>query len=269
MAQPNYIGEKKGHIYYITINRPEKRNALAFEMLREIADMVEAVIPDPEVRVIILKGEGKMFSSGVDLNSLANLAPLFLGDSAAGGATIRELVTKGQQCLNLLDTVEIPIICAIHNRVQGMAMELVLACDIRLMSDDCVWGLQEVKFGLIPDLGGNSRLSRLVGPARAMEINMTGNMYTARQALDWGVASYLYPEKDLFAEAEKLALDIASNAPLAVGAIKKVVKRGLGVDLRTQLDMEGYFQSILGRSEDFKEGIQAMLEKRKPEWKRK
>ncbi len=269
MTQRNYIGEKKGPIYYISINRPEKRNALMFEMLREIADMVEAVLPDPEVRVIILKGEGKMFSSGVDLNSLANLAPAFLGDSAAGGSTIRELVTRGQQCLNLLDTAEIPIICAIHNRVQGMAMELVLACDIRLMSDDCTWGLQEVKFGLIPDLGGNSRLCRLVGSARAMEINMTGNMFTARQALDWGLASYVYPEKDLFAEAEKLALDIASNAPLAVGAIKKVVKRGMGLDLMTQLDMEGYFQSIVARSEDFKEGISAMLEKRKPVWKRK
>jgi enoyl-CoA hydratase len=148
-------------------------------------------------------------------------------------------------------------------------MELVLACDIRLMSDDCVWGLQEVKFGLIPDLGGNARLSRIVGGARAMEVNMTGNMFTAQQALEWGLVSYIYPEKDLFAEAEKLALDIASNAPLAVGAIKKVVKRGLGVDLMTQLDMESYFQSIMARSEDFKEGITAMLEKRPAVWKRK
>jgi enoyl-CoA hydratase/carnithine racemase len=269
MAQQNYRGEKKGPVYHITINRPEKRNALTFEMIKEISDMVEAVLPDPEVRAILFKGEGKLFSSGVDLNSLAALAPVFLGDSAAGGSTIRELVTKGQQCLNLLDTAEVPIICAMHNRVQGMAMELVLACDIRLMSDDCVWGLQEVKFGLIPDLGGNARLSRIVGGARAMEVNMTGNMFSAQQALDWGLVSYIYPEKDLFAEAEKLALDIASNAPLAVGAIKKVVKRGLGVDLMTQLDMESYFQSIMARSEDFKEGITAMLEKRPAVWKRK
>ncbi len=265
----NFTGEKKGHVFHITINRPDKRNALTFEMLQEISDLVESLTKDTEVRAILLKGAGKMFSSGVDLGSLAGLLPLFTADEGAGGAGIRDLVAKGQKCMNLLESVEVPIICAIHNRIQGMAVELVLACDIRLMSDECLWGLQEVKFGLIPDLGGNTRLSRLVGPARAMEINMTGRMFTARQALDWGLVSYLYPEKDLFDEAEKLAVEIASAAPLAVGAIKKVVRKGLGVNQATQLDMEGFYQSICGRSEDFKEGITAMMEKRAPQWKRK
>ncbi|HDP80164.1 MAG TPA: enoyl-CoA hydratase [Spirochaetes bacterium] len=265
----NFLGEKKGHVYHITINRPDKRNALTFEMLQEIADMVEGLAKDPEIRAILLKGAGKMFSSGVDLGSLAGLLPLFTADEAAGGGGIRDLVAKGQRCYNLLESIEIPIICAIHNRVQGMAVELVLACDIRLMSEECAWGLQEVKFGLIPDLGGNTRLSRLVGPARAMEVNMTGRLFTARQALQWGLASYLYPEEKLFEEAEKLAIEIASNAPLAVGSIKKVVRRGLAFDQATQLEMEGFYQSICGRSEDFREGVNAMLEKRAPVWKRK
>ncbi len=265
----NYIGEKKGHVYHITINRPEKRNALSFEMLQEISDMVEGVAGDPDVRVILLKGAGKMFSSGVDLASLAGLLPLFAGDAAAGGSGIRDLVSKGQRCINLLESVEIPIICAIHNRVQGMAVELVLACDFRLMSDDCQWGLQEVTFGLIPDLGGNTRLSRLVGPARAMEINMTGKLFNAQQALQWGLASYLYPEGMLFEEAERFAGEIAASAPIAVGAIKKVIRKGLGVDQAIQLDMEGFYQSICGRSEDFREGVTAMLEKRPAQWKRR
>lgn len=265
----NYIGEKKDHIYHITINRPEKRNALSFEMLQEISDMVEGIARDPDVRVVLLKGSGKLFSSGVDLASLAGLLPLFTGDGGAGGAGIRDLVAKGQRCMNMMESVEIPIICAIHNRVQGMAVELALACDIRLMSDECLWGLQEVKFGLIPDLGGNTRLSRLVGPARAMEINMTGRLFNAEQALQWGLVSYLYPEDRLFEEAEKLAGEIASAAPIAVGSIKKVIRKGLAVDQATQLDMEGFYQSICGRSEDFMEGVTAMLEKREPKWKRK
>jgi enoyl-CoA hydratase/carnithine racemase len=150
-----------------------------------------------------------------------------------------------------------------------MAVELVLACDFRLMSDDCQWGLQEVTFGLIPDLGGNTRLSRLVGPARAMEINMTGKLFNAQQALQWGLASYLYPEGMLFEEAERFAGEIAASAPIAVGAIKKVIRKGLGVDQATQLDMEGFYQSICGRSEDFREGVTAMLEKRPAQWKRR
>ncbi len=269
MSNANFTGEKKDHIYYITINRPEKRNAISFDMLAEISDMIDAVSADRDVRVIVLRGEGKMFSSGVDLVSLGGLLPAFTGEAAAGGFSIRALVAKGQQCMNKLENIEIPIICAIHNRIQGMAVELSLACDFRLMSDDCTWGLQEVKFGLIPDLGGNARLSRIVGASRAMEINMTGKMFTAQQALEWGLVSYIYPEKVFFSEVDKFAQEIASNAPLSVGSIKRVIRKGLGVDFMTHLDLEAYFQSIVGRSEDFKEGVSAMLEKRPPNWKGK
>lgn len=269
MSNANFAGEKKGHIYYISINRPEKRNAISFDMLTEIAGMIDTISTDRDVRVIVLRGEGKMFSSGVDLMSLGGLLPAFTGDAAAGGFSIRQLVSKGQQCMNMLENIEIPIICAIHNRIQGMAVELSLACDFRLMSDDCTWGLQETKFGLIPDLGGNARLSRIVGAARAMEINMTGKMFTAQQALQWGLVSYVYPAAEFFAEVDKFAQEIASTAPLAAASIKRVIRKGLGVDFMTHLDLEAYYQSIVGRSEDFKEGISAMLEKRAPNWKGK
>ena len=150
-----------------------------------------------------------------------------------------------------------------------MALELALACDLRLMSDNCIWGLQEHQFGLIADLGGTSRLHRTIGAARAMEVLMTGRRYPAVKALEWGLISYLYPENTLVAEAEKLILDISKMAPLAVGMTKKIIKRGEGVDLMTQLDMEVSYQSILLRSEDFQEGITALMEKRDPLWKRK
>ena len=147
-------------------------------------------------------------------------------------------------------------------------MELALACDFRLMSDDCIWGMPELKFGLVADVGGTSRLHRTIGASRAMEVLMTGKTYSAGQALDWGLVSYLHPEAELFAEAEQMALAIARMAPLAVGATKKIIKRGEGVDLMTQLDMEATLQSILLRSQDFQEGISALIEKRDPVWKR-
>jgi enoyl-CoA hydratase/carnithine racemase len=263
------LGEKKGNIFYITLNRPEKRNAIAFEMLPEISQMVENQIIDPEIRAIIIKGEGKAFSAGVDFNSLGMLAGRWTGDESAGGAPIRSDIHKYQHYLNRLESIEIPIICAIHGAIFGLALELSLACDFRLMSDDCIWGMPELQFGLIADMGGTSRLHRTVGASRAMEILMTGKRYTAGKALEWGLVSYLYPENQMLLEAEKLAADIAKMAPLAVGATKKIVKQGEHVDLMAQMDMEVTLQSILCRSEDFQEGIQSLMEKRDPQWKRK
>ena len=269
MSDDYLVGEKKGGIYTITLNRPDKRNAINKEILMGICEAAEGQVTDPEIRAIIIKGEGKVFSAGVDFNSLgAELGP-FLGEGGAGGASLRALIHQYQQYLNRLEAVEIPIVCAMHGRVLGLGVELALACDIRLMSADCIWAMPEAKMGLIADLGGTTRLSRLLGPARAMEVLMTANEYTARQALDWGLISYLYPPEDLLTAAEKMALDIAAGAPLAVGAFKKIVKRGDGLDLMTQLDMEVNLQSILLRTEDFQEGIQALIEKRPAEWKRK
>jgi enoyl-CoA hydratase/carnithine racemase len=262
-------GEKKGYIYHLQLNRPEKRNAVPFEMLIEICDLVDKLITDPEIRAIVLTGEGKVFSAGVDFESLAMLVERFLVDSSAGGAPIRADIHKYQHYLNRLETIEIPIICAMHGAAFGMSLELALVCDIRIMSEDCQWGMQELQFGVIPDLGGTARLSKVLGTARAMEILSTGRKYTARQALDWGFVNYVFPADQLFEEANQLALDIAKMAPLAVGALKKVIRRGEGVDLMTQLDMEANLQSILLRSEDFQEGVKALMEQRAPEWKRR
>lgn len=269
MPENKLLAEKKGPIYTLTLNRPEKRNALPFEILRDICLEIEEQIIDTEIRGIIIKGNGKVFSAGVDFNSLGMLAGRFMADHAAGGASIRADIHKFQQYLNRIEAIEIPVICAMHGGVFGMALELALACDLRLMSDDCIWGLQEHQFGLIADLGGTSRLHRTIGAARAMEVLMTGRRYPAVKALEWGLISYLYPENTLVAEAEKLILDISKMAPLAVGMTKKIIKRGEGVDLMTQLDMEVSYQSILLRSEDFQEGITALMEKRDPVWKRK
>jgi enoyl-CoA hydratase/carnithine racemase len=269
MSDDNLIGEKKDRIFTITLNRPDKRNAINKEILTGICEQAESQVADPEIRAIIIRGEGKIFSAGVDFNSLGAEVGPFLGETGAGGASLRALIYQHQQYLNRLEAVEIPVICAMHGRVLGLGVELALACDIRLMSDDCIWGLPEGKMGLIADLGGTTRLSRLLGPSRAMEILMTASEYTAQQALDWGLISYLYPPEELFEAAEKMAGDMTAAAPLAVGATKKIIKRGEGVDLMTQLDMEVNLQSILLRTEDFQEGIQALLEKRPAQWKRK
>ena len=270
MSEDHVIGQKKDNIYYLTLNRPAKRNAMPFEMLPAICEQVEERILDPEIRVIVIKGEGKVFSAGVDFTSLGSLVGRWTGDQAAGGAMIRADIHKYQQFLNRIEAIEIPVICAMHGAVFGMALELALACDIRLMSDDCVWGLPELTFGLVADLGGTSRLSRVIGSARAMEVLMTGKKdFSAQTALDWGLINHVYPAGALFAEAEKLARAITKTAPIAVGATKKIIKRGEDGDLMKQLEMEVGMQSILVRSEDFQEGVMALMEGRPPQWKHK
>jgi enoyl-CoA hydratase/carnithine racemase len=269
MSNEYLTGNKTDNIYTITLNRPGKRNAINVEMMTGICEMAESQVSDPEIRAIILKGEGKIFSAGVDFNSIGAEVGACLGEAGAGGTSLRALIYKFQQYLNRLEAVEVPIICAMHGRTLGLAVELALACDIRLMSADCIWSMPELKMGVIADVGGTSRLARLLGPSRAMEILMTGRDYSAQQALDWGLINYHYAAEDLFGEAERMVQDIALTAPLAVGAVKKVIKRGEGVDLMTQQDMEANLNSILLRTEDFQEGITAMMEKRPAKWKKK
>lgn len=269
MSETYLAGEKKGSTFTITLNRPEKRNAITVEMLTGVCEMAESQTGDPDIRAIILKGEGQIFSAGVDFNSLGAEVGACLGEAGAGGALLRALIFRFQQYFNRLEAVETPIICAMHGRALGLGIELALACDIRLMGDDCVWAMPELKLGVIADLGGTSRLSRLIGPSRAMEIFLTARKYTAQQAADWGLVNYIYPQDDLIAEAEKMAGEMTATAPLAGGAVKKIIKRGEGVDLMTQLDMEANHNSILLQTEDFHEGLSAMMEKRPARWKKR
>ena len=269
MSDKYLVGAKKQNVYIITLNRPAKRNALNVEMMIGLCEMVEHQASDPEVRAIILKGEGTVFSAGVDFNSLGAEVGACLGEAGAGGAGLRALIYRFQQYLNRLEAVEVPIICAMHGRALGLAVELALACDMRLMSSDCIWSMPELKLGVIADVGGTSRLSRLLGPARAMEVLMTGRDYSAQQALDWGLINYHYAAEDLLGEAEKMVQNIATTAPLAAGAVKKIIKRGDGVDLMTQQDMEANHNSILLQTQDFQEGITAMMEKRPAKWKKR
>ena len=162
MSDEYLIGEKKQNIYTITFNRPEKRNALNVEMMAGLCEMVEHQVSDPEVRAIILKGEGTVFSAGVDFNSLGAEVGACLGETGAGGAGLRALIYRFQQYLNRLEAVEVPIICAMHGRALGLAVELALACDIRLMSADCIWSMPELKLGVIADVGG-STLAAITG----------------------------------------------------------------------------------------------------------
>ena len=246
-------------LFFVGLNRPEKRNAIHRDLLLELVDVIAAAEAERDVRAIILYGEGPVFSAGVDVAMLR-------GDIA--GETpprpFRALVGDMQAALSRLEAVEKPVIAALHRYAAGLALELALACDLRVATTDCELGLPEVRLGLIPDVGGTTRLVRTVGYARAKELLMTGRMIRAEEALALGLVSEVVAPGEHLAAATRLAAVIAANAPLAVGLAKKLVDLGHGLDKHTFQQLELFAQSVLLRTEDVREGVAALTERRPP-----
>lgn len=245
-------------LLYVGFNRPEKRNAIHRELLGELVDAIGSAEADPEVRAIVLYGEGPVFSAGVDFTTL--------GADVKGEARrpFRAMVGDMQTAVGRLEAIEKPVIAAMHRYVPGLALELALACDFRIATEDCELGLPEVRLGLIPDVGGTTRLVRTVGPARAKDLIMTGRMIRADEALRIGLVTEVVPTGEHLAAATRLAKVIAANAPLAVGLAKKLVDLGDGLDRHTYQQIELLAQSVLVRTEDAREGAAALAARRPP-----
>jgi enoyl-CoA hydratase/carnithine racemase len=245
-------------LLYVAINRPEKRNALHRELLTELVDTVVAAERDPEVRAVILHGEGPVFSAGVDFGMLA-------GDvSGEAPRPFRSHVGHMQAALSRLETLEKPVVAALHRYVPGLGLELALACDFRIAAADTELGLPEVRLGLVPDVGGTTRLVRTVGYAKAKELIMTGRMIRADEALAIGLVTRVVPTGEHLRGASELARELAANAPLAVGLAKRLIDLGTNVDAHTFLQLELLTQSLLVRSDDAREGARAAAERRPP-----
>jgi enoyl-CoA hydratase/carnithine racemase len=255
----------EGELAYVTLNRPEKRNAIGdgvLEALIEAANKAEA----SEARAIVLSGEGQVFSAGVDFSSLSGA-----GSGGAGAkpslARFRRSVAQSQAALNLLESIEKPVIGAIHGYAGGLGLELALACDARVAAAGTKLGMPEVRLGLIPDVGGTTRLTRTVGYAKAKELIMTARMIEASEAERIGLVNKVVAAGQQIAGAEELAREMARNAPLAVGMAKKVIDRGYNVDKMTFMDFEAIAQSSLLLTEDFYEGANAAAQRREPKFR--
>ena len=258
MSSSLVVTRREDAVLYVGLNRPEKRNAIHREMLLALVDAVAAAERDRDVRAVIVYGEGRVFSAGVDFGMLAADVE---GESRA---PLRTVVGEMQAALSRLEAIEKPVIGALHRYVPGLGLELALAFDLRIATSDCELGLPEVRFGLVPDVGGTTRLVRTVGYAKAKELIMTGRMIPASEALALGLVNQVVPPGDHLAAAARLAGEIAANAPLAVGLAKKLIDLGHGSDKQTFLQMELLAQSILVRTDDVREGALAAAERRAP-----
>lgn len=251
--------EVKDSIATIKINRPEAMNSLNYDTLEELDMVFQEIAKDSAVRSVIVTGEGKAFVAGADIAAMSEM-------SAAEG---REMMKKGHQVMNFMESLEKPIIAAVNGFALGGGCELALACDFRVASERAKFGQPEVNLGIIPGFGGTQRLPRLVGKSRGKLMIMTGDMVSAKEALEIGLCDKVVAPEELILEAEALARKIMSKAPLAIGAAKTVINIGYDLDMKTatSLEMEGFTGPFA--SADKTEGMKAFLNKREPDFKGK
>ena len=256
-----------GEIAYLGLNRPEKRNAINNEVLRALPEAL-AEVDRREIRAVILYGEGAVFSAGVDFTSLASDAGS-PGGSGGGPDLIRfrRFVHASQASLDAIERIEKPVIGALHGYVGGLGLEIALACDARIAAVGTKLGMPETRIGLVPDVGGTTRLTRTVGYAKSKELIMTARMIDADEAARIGLVNRVVSEGTQITAAEELAREIARNAPLAVGMAKRIIDIGASTDKSTFMDLEALAQSSLFQTEDFREGATALAQRRDPNFK--
>src|SRR5579885_190985 len=262
---PALLFEKRGHIAYITFNRPEVHNSFNPETLVRLSDAWEEVNRNDEIRVAIVSGAGEAaFSAGADLG---RLTPLFTGARKPEDEWDQRLLANrryGDMALLRNYDVDKPIVAAINGFCIAGGMELIQATDIRIAAEHASFGLQEVKWAIIPAAGSLARLQRQIPYCKAMEILLTGNRINAQEAWRLGLVNYVVPQAQLLSKAEEMAETIAANGPIAVRKIKEAVRRTSGRPLEDAFAIENECAREVMRSEDAKEGPRAFIEKRKP-----
>jgi enoyl-CoA hydratase/3-hydroxyacyl-CoA dehydrogenase len=251
--------EKKGPIAYLILNRPEKLNAVSPEMLKELTGALGAAGGDPDIRVIVLKGEGRAFCVGFDLAS-------FLEDTSP--QHVLGLVRQFQELNFLIEGLPKPVIASIHGYALGGGLEIALACDLRFASASSKVGQTEINLGFIPGAGGTQRVTRLAGPGRAKRLIFSGETVAASQAAEMGLLDGVFEDSKLADEVEAFALSLAEKPPLALAAAKKAINAATH-PIGPGSEIEATSFAALFGSEDVREGLGAFFEKRKPKFKGK
>jgi len=259
MTLENVLIEKRGPVAIVTVNRPDKLNALNIATRREILVAFEQLKTDDEVRVVIITGAGqKSFIAGADINEFAGMTAIKQRD-----------VMKSGRAFDSVEDFPKPVIAMINGFALGGGCELAMSCDIRVASSNAKLGQPEIKLGIIPGGGGTQRLTRLVGEGKAMELILTGDMISADEAKQLGLVNHVFAPEELEAKTMELANKIAELSPVALAMAKASVKNAARMNLRAGLDSEVDLFALCFSSEDKEEGVRAFIEKRKAEFKGK
>ncbi|TMN21114.1 enoyl-CoA hydratase [Lentibacillus cibarius] len=257
MAVINYEVEKQ--IAVLTIQSPPA-NALSSNLLNGLEETLDKIENDTNIKTIVIKGDGKFFSAGADIKEFTSLQ---------NASEYRSLSEKGQQIFDRMEHFPIPIIAAIHGAALGGGLELALACHIRIGSDSAKLGLPETTLGIIPGFAGTQRLPRFVGSAKAYEMILSGEPISGNEAKAFGLLNRVTKEEDVFDTAYELAETIAAKSKLSITSVMELIPYAKTEQFQKGIQQESEaFAKIFG-SEDAKEGVQAFIDKRKPNFKDK
>jgi len=262
MSESAVLYEVRDHVAEITLNRPENRNSMTPDVLQGLREAVERVRNDPDVRCVIITGRGKSFCAGADFKSQ--------GAQDSGTTSYRAPHERSYAIyasfLSMLD-VEVPTIAAMQGHAIGGGLGLAIVCDLRVANREARYGANFVRLGLHPGMATTYILPRLVGVPRAVELLLTGRIISGSEAAECGLAHYAVDGSDVLGKGRALAEEIASAAPVAVRWTKRSIYRGLDWDPQGAARYEAHEQSRTLETEDFREGVRALLEKREPSFK--
>jgi len=252
MAYENLLVDVRDRIATITINRPDKLNALNDATIAEIGVAFDALVADSAVGGIILTGAGRAFVAGADIAVLASQGPV----------PARERARHGQAVFRRIEMSPKPVIAAVNGFALGGGCELAMACHVRIASESAKFGQPEVKLGITPGFGGTQRLARLVGRGRALQLLLTGDQIGAAEALRIGLVNAVVPAADLLTSAAVMMGQMLANAPLAIALCIEAVDRGLDMTVDEGCALEANHFGLLAATDDMREGMRAFLEKR-------
>ncbi|HYN82956.1 MAG TPA: enoyl-CoA hydratase-related protein [Gemmatimonadaceae bacterium] len=259
MSYQSVTLDTDGGIATLTVNRPDKLNALNAATMAELSSAIDEVRARDDISGLIVTGAGRAFVAGADISELAN----------ATAVSARTLALEGQRIFRRFETSPKPVIAAVNGFALGGGCELALACHIRIASEQAKFGQPEVKLGTSPGYGGTQRLARLVGKGRALQLILTGETIDAAEAYRIGLVNRVVPADSLADSATALLRQIIANGPLAIAACIEAVELGLDMSLEGGLALEATHFGMLAATSDMKEGTKAFLEKRAAEFKRK
>ena len=260
MSEAELLVDQCDGVLTLTLNRPERLNAISGPMLAALSAELDRANTDPEVRVVVLTGAGRGFCAGLDLKARAD-------DEDGGGAPDLRLFDLHNTPPLVLHRMDKPVICALNGPAAGYGMDMALGCDIRIASDRAKLGAVFVRRGVLPESGGTWYLPRLVGWAKAAEIAFMGDVLDAERSLEMGLVNRVVPHDELMDEVATMAARIASNAPYSVQATKRMMRLGMDETFETAVDHTYLQLRPMFGSEDFREGMTAFLERRDPSFK--
>jgi len=256
--------EQEEHIAWLTMNRPEKRNVMGSAFFKELSDHLEKLDRETSIRAVIVKAAGKSFTAGTDLGEAA---ALLSGEAADQREATRRNILALQEGLTRMETCRKPVIAAIHSHCIGGGIDLISACDIRLATKDAVFSIRETRMGIIADLGTLQRLPHIIGHGWFRELALTGRDFTAAEALQMGLITRICEDRAaLYAEAQKLASQIAACPPLTVQGTKEVILYSRDHGIQAGLEYVAQKNSAALPSEDVVEAVTAFMEKRTPKF---